>query len=61
VRSPVPQATVLPSGEKATLQTAISAATVFRSSLPVATSQSLRVLSLLADASVFPSGEKATL
>ena len=51
----------LPSGEKATeFDTNLECPLRVRSSRPLATSQSLIVLSLLPEASMRPSGEKAT-
>ena len=61
VRSQLAVASVLPSGEKARLRTALLCPVSLARSLPVATSHRRAVLSQLAVASVLPSGEKASV
>src|SRR3954451_590263 len=58
--SPLPDSAVRPSGENATETTVFECPVKVRSSLPVASSQSLSVWSQLPDSAVRPSGEKAT-
>ena len=61
VLSSEPEATSLPSGEKATLLTQLLWPSSVRRAAPVAASQSRTVLSAEPEATSLPSGEKATL
>jgi hypothetical protein len=56
-----PDASCLPSGEKATAMTELAWPSSVCRAAPVAASHSLTVLSCDADASCLPSGEKATV
>ncbi len=60
MRSPLPVARVLPSGENATERTAALWPSRLATSFASATSQSLTTLSYPPEASVLPSGENAT-
>ena len=60
VKSLLPEASVRPSGEKATDTTELVWPVSVRSSSPLAMPQSFMVLSPLPEASVRPSGENAT-
>jgi hypothetical protein len=61
VPSADPDASILPSGENATLRTELVCPLSVRSSRPLAVSHNLMVLSPDPEASVLPSGENATL